>query len=145
MQKKHRRRSVWFVTTALALACIIATPAKQKEKRWQTGKLVDTNKSTFYTQSAQTKIRGKTDSSGNVRGTATTEAVKNTIFSVTIEAAGYMYIASRPNSFWLGKDPSLLLIVNDSIQFAIADGALYLRDQQGKEQKFSIDKVMKRE
>src|SRR5882724_8753330 len=85
--------------------------AKEKQREWQTGKVVDTNHDRTYGGSV-----------GNASGSSA--AVYRVYETYTIEAGDYVYVCEE-HIKWRWSKPAVLT-VNGPVQFAIEKDRIYI-------------------
>jgi hypothetical protein len=118
--------------TALTIACIsflllsnIAL-SKEKERNWQTGKVVDMNRDKSYA--------GTVDLAGNGSSTA----VYRVYETYAIEAEDYVYVCEE-HLKWRWSKPAVLT-VNAPVRFAIEKDRIYIKSEDASEHETKIIK-----
>lgn len=113
---------------------------KEKERQWQTGKVLDTNRDRTYAGTTS-HASGSATTSGNTtygsaNGSAT--AVYHVYETYEIEAGDYVYVCQE-HIRWKWSKPAML-IVNGPVQFAIEKDRLYIKSEDGSEHETKIIK-----
>jgi hypothetical protein len=117
-----------FRTARLTFALLLATLApityaKDKDRAWQTGTLLDSN----------------TETGSRVYGNAYgVNTLRNDRTYYRIDAENMIYVVAR--SLKNRRDKALDVTINRPVQFAIDGSSCYLRDDEGKEHKLTIEK-----
>jgi len=135
--------------TLLTLSfCLSAAPssAKEKERQWQTGKVLDTNRNSVYAGEIGSANGTSTTSGnttyGNANGSST--AMYKVYETYMIEAGGYVYVCQERLK-WKWSKPAQLT-VNGPVQFAIEKDNLFIKSEDGSEHETKIiKKVAKRQ
>lgn len=134
--------------TLAALLSAIALAGKH-ERDWQTGRVLDTDRSQIYlgttgdTTTAGT-IQGKADAAGNISGTYSgSGAVHQRAKYATqehelIEGDQYVYLVARVLHWRWSKASNLT--VNAPVRFAVEKHSMYVLDDDGREHKTQIVK-----
>ena len=134
----------WFLAFAVISVplMLFTNPsfAKEKQRQWQTGKVLDTSRDKTYAGSV-----------GNASGTATTSgrttygnasghstAVYKVYETYTIEAGDYVYVCQE-HIKWRWSKPALLT-VNGPVQFAMEQDRIYIKSEDGSEHETKIIK-----
>ena len=131
---------------AFAVICVslmvLTNPsfAKEKQREWQTGKVVDTNRDTTYAGSVGNASGTATTSGdttyGNASGSST--AVYRVYETYTIEARDYVYVCQE-HIRWRWSKPAVLT-VNGPVQFAMEKDRIYIKSEDGSEHETKIVK-----
>jgi hypothetical protein len=118
----HRRSARLTLTFLLATLAPIAC-AKDKDRVWQTGTLLDSN--------TQTGSRVHANGYG-------VDSSRNDLTYYRIDSGNMIYVVTR--SLRNRRDKALDVTINRPVQFAIDGADCYLRDDKGKEHKLTIEK-----
>lgn len=116
----------------------------EKERDWQTGKVLDTEASReFVGTVGDVTTKGEARASGNratYQGKSSTSetAVYRVYNTVIIEGKTHGYVARQQKRFRWSKVANLT--VNGPVKFAVEKRNLYLIDDDGKEHKLEIVK-----
>ena len=114
--------------------------AKEKERQWQTGKVLDANREKTnagtVNSSAVSATSSGSNTSGSVSGTST--AVYR-VSTYVIEAGDYIY-QCQEHLKWKWSKPAQLT-VNAPVQFAIEKDRLYIKSEDGSEHETKIIKM----
>ena len=131
---------------ALLLTCLLvlmlpnATWTKGKERQWQTGKLLDTDRDRTYAGTVDDASGSATTSGnttyGNASGTST--AIYRVYETYTIEAGNYVYVCQERLKWRWSK--AALVTVNAPVQFAIEKDRIYIKSEDGTEHETKIIK-----
>jgi hypothetical protein len=97
--------------------------AKEKERAWQDGVLLDSS-----TETGTRLI-------GNGNGIDT---MRNDVTYYQVDNGKMIYVVAR--SLRNRRDKALDVTINRHVQFAIEGSTCYLRDQEGKEHKLTVEK-----
>jgi hypothetical protein len=135
---------------ALTIACVSflllarGIPAKEKERNWQTGKVVDMNRDKTYAGTVE-NASGSATSSGNTtygQANGSSTAVYRVYETYAIEAGDYVYVCEE-HIKWRWSKPAVLT-VNGPVQFAIEKDRIYIKSEDGSEHETKIiKKVLK--
>jgi hypothetical protein len=124
---------------ALALLANLSF-AKEKERQWQTGKVLDTDRDRTYAGSVGNASGTATTSGnttyGNASGSST--AVYRVYETYTIAAGGYVYVCQE-HIKWRWSKPALLT-VNGPVQFAIEKDRIFIKSEDDSEHETKIIK-----
>jgi len=114
--------------------------AKEREREWQTGKVVDTNRDRAYAgnvgNASGTAITSGGTTYGNASGSSI--AVYRVYETYTIDAGEYVYVCQE-HIKWRWSKPALLT-VNGPVQFAMEKGRIYIKSEDGSEHETKIIK-----
>jgi hypothetical protein len=118
----------------------MSVSAKEKERQWQTGKVLDTNRSSVYagevgSANGSATTNGNT-TYGNANGSST--AVYRVYETYTIDGGEYIYVC-REHIKWRWSKPATLT-VNGPVQFAVEKDHLYIKGEDGSEHETKIMK-----
>jgi hypothetical protein len=116
----------WVTLLCAVVICFFATfpvSAKDKERAWQDGILLDSN-----TQTGSRAV-------GTANGINT---LRNDLTYYQIDAGNMIYVVAR--SLRSHHDKALYVTINGHVQFAIDGSTCYLRDEQGKEHTLTVEK-----
>ena len=132
--------------SAFALTCApfvllssIAFP-KEKERQWQTGKVLDANRDRTYVGSIDSASGSATTTGNTTAGqvSGSTTAVYRVYETYEIEAGDYVYLCQE-HIRWKWSKPAMLT-VNGPVQFAIEKDRLYIKSEDGSEHETKIIK-----
>lgn len=148
----------WLFVLSLMMVSVFAA---KKERDWQTGTLLDADRSRIYLGTyTQTQANANTRTTGTLNthgpygtysGQGTTEAQATTTSTpryalqsvYLIESPQYTYVVERILKFRWNKEARL--VVNGPVRFAVEKGTMYLLDEDGREHKSKIVRqVLKR-
>ena len=118
------KRRLWLCLLLAGLAAGLT--ASEKNRNWQTGKLLDIEMSRVFA--------GMQGSAEDYSHTATYRVYE----TLTIEGDSHIYVARRGLRWRWSK--SLDLAVNASVKFAVEKRKLFVIDEDGKEHELSITK-----
>lgn len=133
------------VLTCLLLGCAALVFAADRQRNWQTGTLLETEKQQVRQGSTRTTNsdidakdkKGKTQYSGT---TTSTETENYDNFQVyTIDAGGTTYVAREKLLFPWSKPAATT--VGSKVQFAVEKNTLYVLGEDGKQHKAGIMKA----
>jgi hypothetical protein len=114
--------------------------AKEKQRQWQTGKVLDTNRERTYAgsvgNSSDTATTSGDTTYGNASGSST--AVYHVYETYRIEAGDYIY-ECQEHIKWRWSKPAQLT-VNGPVEFATEKDRLYIKGEDGKEHETKIVK-----
>jgi hypothetical protein len=116
--------------------------AKEKERAWQTGKLLDTNESRVYAGTVGS-ASGSATSDGNTsygQANGSSTAVYRVYETYTIESGDFIYVC-REHIKWRWSKPAVAT-VNGPVQFAIEKNHLYIKSEDGSEHETTILKTV---
>jgi len=130
----------------LLLLILLGSPAaaRQKERQWETGKVLDTSRDSTYAGSVGSASGSATSAGDTTYGHASgrSTAVYRVYETYTIEAGDYVYVC-RERLKWKWSKPAMLT-VNGPVQFAIEKDHLYIKGEEGSEHDTKIlKKVLK--
>jgi hypothetical protein len=118
--------------------------AATKERDWQTGKVVDTERNSYFAGTVgSTNTTGTAQANGNYgtyQGTTTTShtAVYRVYETFIIEGDTYAYVAQE-RLRWRWSKPANLT-VNGPVKYAVEKRKLYVIDDDGKEHEMEVMK-----
>lgn len=129
--------------SAVLIALLVLAPTsstKNRDRQWQTGKVLDASRRSTYAGSresgnASTTATGDT-SNTNYNGDSTANYSIREVY--VIEARGYIYECSERIQ-WIWSKPAAVTI-NGPIQFAIEKDHLYIKSEDGSEHNTTITK-----
>ena len=133
----------------LALLLSTAAIAAEKQRDWQTGKVLDSQRSSYFAGtvgSANTTGTAQANGSyGTYQGNTTSSqrAVYRTYETFVIESDTYVYLAQE-RLRWKWSKPANLT-VNGPVKFAIEKRKLFVMDEDGKEHEMEIVKKVLKE
>ena len=127
-----------FVVAVLALTTVAY--AKQKERAWQTGKLVGTDEARYFAGTVgSSNTTGEIyDSTYSGDTSSSQTAVYRVYQTYIIEANRYVYVA-KERLRWRWSKPANLT-VNGPVKYAVEKRNLFLLDEDGKEDEATISK-----
>ena len=114
--------------------------AKEKQREWQTGKVVDTIRDATYAGSVGHASGTATTSGGTTYGNAggSSTAVYRVYETYTIDAGDYIFVCEE-HIKWRWSKPALLT-VNGPVQFAMEKDHIYIKSEDGSEHETKIVK-----
>ncbi len=132
--------------SALTVVCIAFTLlpnsviAKEKQRQWETGKVLDTSRDRTYAGTVDSASGSATSSGDTTYGHASgsSTAVYRVYETYTIEARDYVYVCQE-HIKWRWSKPALLT-VNGPVQFAIEKDRIYIKSEDGSEHETKIIK-----
>ena len=132
-------RAFATICVSLTLLTNICFP-REKQREWQTGKVVDTNRDTTYAGSVGDASGTATTSGGTTYGNSSgsSTAVYRVYETYTIEAGDYVYVCQE-HIKWRWSKPALLT-VNGAVQFAMEKDRIYIKSEDGSEHETKIIK-----
>jgi hypothetical protein len=143
-------RAFMFRYSAMTAVCVsfllVTTVAfsKDKQRQWQTGKVLDTTRDRTYVGNVE-NASGTATSSGNstyAQASGSSTAVYRVYETYAIEAGDYVYVCQE-HIKWRWSKPALLT-VNGPVQFAIEKDHIYIKSEDGTEHETTIvKKVLK--
>jgi hypothetical protein len=127
----------------LVLSCflnVVSVSGNEKERRWQTGKVLDTSRNSVYAGEIGSANGSSTTSGDTTYGSAngSSTAVYKVYETYTIEAADYIYVCQE-HIRWRWSKPAALT-VNGPVKFAIEKDHLYIKGEDGSEHETKIVK-----
>jgi hypothetical protein len=131
------------------LTVVASATAGKKERVWQTGKLLDTERNRYFagmvnsgsSQGSAQTYGGATTYEGTSGGSST--AIYRSYQTYVVESGEYVYlIEERLRS---RRSKPARLIVNGPVKFAVEKRKLYLLDEDGKEHETNILKQVRKE
>jgi hypothetical protein len=130
-----------FILSGLScFLCVASVSGNEKERQWQTGKVLDTSRTSVYAGEIGS-VNGSSTASGNTTyGSAngSSTAVYKVYETYTIEAADYIYVCQE-HIRWRWSKPAALT-VNGPVKFAIEKEHLYIKGEDGSEHETKIIK-----
>ena len=132
----------------LCLLTSISTFAAEKKREWQTGKVLDSERSRYFAGTVgSANTTGNAQANGNYgtyQGTTNTSqaAVYRVYQTFLIEGETTAYLAQERLAWRWSKAANLT--VNGSVKFAIDKRKLYVTDEDGKEHEMEILKKILR-
>ena len=130
-----------FPVVCVALMLLPNTSfAKEKQRQWQTGKVLDTSSGRTYAGNVGNASGTATTSGGTTYGNASgsSMAVYRVYETYTIEAGDYVYVCQE-RIRWRWSKPALLT-VNGPVQFAMEKNSVYIKSEDGSEHETKIIK-----
>lgn len=126
---------------ALALLSISSLAAAEKQREWQTGKVLDSQRSRYYAGTVGgSNTSGTINENGNYSGTTngSQSAVYRVYETFLIEGDTYVYEAQE-HIKWRWSKPANLT-VNGPVKYAVEKRKLHVIDDDGKEHEMEIVK-----
>lgn len=123
----------------MLITCAFAMAAKPRD--WQTGTVLDTNRSRYFAGTVgNANAYGNVNSSGSYNGSATESetAIYRVYQNFLIEGDQYVYLAQE-HLKWRWSKPADLT-VNGKVKYAVVKRKLYCIDDEGKEHEMDIVK-----
>ena len=123
------------------LLLVVAAQGKNKERAWQTGKVLDSDRASKYAGNVGNSSSSGTDYGGGTYGVnsnSTSTAVYRVNQTYTIELGDYVYVAQE-RLRWRWSKPADLTI-NGPVKVAIEKKNLYLIGEDGREHEATITK-----
>jgi hypothetical protein len=118
----------------------MSVSGKEKERQWQTGKVIDTSRNSVYAGEVGSANGSATTSGnttyGNANGSST--AVYRVYETYTIDAGEYIYVCQE-HIKWRWSKPAELT-VNGPVQFAVEKDHIYIKGEDGSEHETKIIK-----
>lgn len=127
------------IVLLIALACLSVSTFAYHERIWQTGTVLDMESEHFTTYGGAT-TQGRVDNNGNVNATTTQSTWNHRRETLAIEGNEYIYVVSHVLSWRWSKE--VKLVVGGTVEYAIDDDELIVRDDKGREFKMHIDKTI---
>lgn len=131
------------VVISIIACCVVlfgTSTAKSKERNWQTGKVLDTNRDKTYAGSigdaSGTATTAGNTTYGNANGS--TQAIYRVYETYTIESGDYVYMCEE-HLRWRWSKPATLT-VNAPVEFAIEKDRLFIKSEDGTEHETKIIK-----
>jgi len=114
--------------------------AKEKERQWQTGKVIDTGRSSVYAGDVSSASGSATSTGNTTYGNANggSVAVYRVYETYEIESEGYIYVCQE-HIKWRWSKPAALT-VNGPVQFALEGNHIYIKSEDGSEHETKIVK-----
>lgn len=136
------RDMVTAIVVMLVLISSLSVSAKEKERAWQTGRVLDTSQSRNYAGSVNSASGSATTSGTTTYGQASgsSTAIYRVYETYTIEYRNIIYVCQE-HIKWRWSKPAVLT-VNGSVQFAIEKDRLYIRSDDGSEHETTIVKTV---
>ena len=133
-------------TLACASSLLLSSVAlpKDKDRQWQTGKVLDANRDRTYVGSINNASGSATTTGNTTAGqvSGSTTAVYRVYETYEIEAGDYVYVCQE-HIRWKWSKPAMLT-VNGPVQFAIEKDRLYIKSEDGSEHETRlIKKILK--
>ena len=138
-----------FVGIAVAVVSVNMAVAAEKQRDWQTGKVLDSQRSRYFAGTVgNANATGTAQANGNYGtyqgNTNTTQtAVYHTYENFVIEGDTLVYLAQE-RLRWKWSKPANLT-VNGPVKFAIERRKLFVIDEDGKEHEMEIVKKVLRQ
>lgn len=134
------RQTQFVVSLLLCFLCAVPFSAKEKERHWQTGKVLDTSRNSVYAGQVGSANGSATTTGNTTYGTAngSSTAVYHVYETYTIEAGDFIYVCQE-HIKWRWSKPAALT-VNGPVQFAIEKDHLYIKGEDGSEHETKIVK-----
>ncbi len=131
--------------TILSCSLLASTIApKEKQRQWQTGTVLDTNRERTYAGTVDNASGSATSSGNTTYGSAngSSEAVYRVYETYRIESGEYIFECKEHIKWRWSK--AALLTVNGPVQFAIEKDRLYIKSEDGSEHETKlIKKILK--
>ena len=123
---------------------ISAVRAKEKERQWQTGRVLDTGRSSVFAGNVSSASGSATTSGDSTYGNASgsSVAVYRVYETYEIESEGYIYVCQE-HIKWRWSKPAILT-VNGPVQFALEGNHIYIKSEDGSEHETKILKKVKK-
>jgi len=133
-------RFVSLLILFVSLAPSHQATAKEKERQWQTGKVLDTNRQRNYAGTIDNASGSATASGNTTYGNASgsSVAVYRVYETYEIEAGYYIY-ECQEHIKWRWSKPAMLT-VNGPVKFAIEKDRIYIKSEDGSEHETKIVK-----
>jgi hypothetical protein len=125
---------------SLLLVCTVANAA-DKTRDWQTGTVLDSNRSRYFAGTiGNANTNGTVNDNGNYNGntSASETAIYRVYQNFVIEGDQFVYLAQE-HIKWRWSKPADLT-VNGKVKFAVEKRKLYVIDDEGKEHEMEIVK-----
>jgi hypothetical protein len=122
-----------FVVVAVAAI----TFADHKDREWKTGKVLDTESSSFRTYSGST-TQGQVNDDGTFRASTQQDSWNHKKYVFAIQGDGMIYVVSHVLSFRWSK--TVQLTINGPVKYAVEKNKFYLIDENDREFKMKIEK-----
>jgi hypothetical protein len=131
-------RCVYALIFCICLLC--PTNAKEKERKWQTGTFLDTNRERTYAGTVDNASGTATTSGDTTYGNASggSTAAYRVYEMYKIDAGDYIY-ECQEDIRWRWSKPAMLT-VNGPVHFAIEKDRLYIKSEDGSEHETKIIK-----
>lgn len=127
----------------IVLLCLSAlVHADKKERDWKTGKVLDTDSTSFTTHGGST-TQGQINPDGTYSSSTTPATWKHKKYVFVIEGDEYTYVVSHVLSWRWSKE--VQVTVNGPIKYAIEKKDFYLLDENNREFKLRIEKKILKE
>jgi len=127
------------IAALLCLAfCLVAA---EKQRDWQTGKVLDTNRQRYFAGTVgDSNTNGTVDSSCNIHANSSggSTAVYRVFETFVIEGDQYVYLAQERLRWRWSKAANVT--VNGPVRYAVEKRKLYVMDEDGKEHEMEIVK-----
>jgi hypothetical protein len=138
--------SALTVVCASFLFLSSAAVSKEKDRQWQTGKVLDANRDRTYVGNINSASGSATTTGNTTAGqvSGSTTAVYRVYETYEIEAGDYVYVCQE-HVKWKWSKPAMLT-VNGPVQFAIEKDRLYIKSEDGSEHETRIiKKILKKQ
>jgi hypothetical protein len=115
--------------------------AGPKERAWQSGKVLDSQRQRYFAGTVgNSNTTGTVDSSGNYHGNSSggETAVYRVVEDFVIEGEQYVYLAQEHLRWRWSKAANVT--VNGPVKYAVEKRKLYVMDEDGKEHEMEIVK-----
>lgn len=129
-----------LITVFLFFVCL--SPAQDKARDWQTGKVLDTDSSSYRVSLGST-TQVSPDGYGGANATTTNNSATRRQEVIAIEGAEYIYVSERTMRARWTKSSSLT--VNAEVKYAVEKDKIYIVDDNGREIKLTIKKRILKE
>ena len=126
---------------AVLLCLTFGLVAAERQRDWQTGKLLDTNRQRYFAGTVgNSNTNGTVDSSGNYHGNSSGggTAVYRVFETFVIEGDQYVYLAQERLRWRWSKAANVT--VNGPVKYAVEKRKLFVMDEVGKEHEMEIIK-----
>jgi hypothetical protein len=134
-----KRYACAILTIALLLTCYLA--AGEKQRAWQTGKVLDSERSRYFAGTVGgSNTSGTVNENGSYSGNTNDSqtAIYRVYETFVIEGDTYVYQAQE-HVKWRWSKPANLT-VNGPVKYAVEKRRLYVIDDDGKEHEMEIVK-----
>jgi hypothetical protein len=121
--------------------CLVAA---EKQRDWQTGKVLDTERQRYFTGTVgNSNANGTINASGNSatytgNGSSSSTAIYRTYETFVIDGDQYVYLAQERIRFRWSKPANVT--VNGPVKYAVEKRKLFVMDEDGKEHEMEIVK-----
>jgi hypothetical protein len=133
-----------ILVLVIACASVVSVPAAEKLRNWQTGKVLDSQRSRYFAGTVgNANTTGRAQANGNYgtyqgNTSSTQTAVYRVFETFLIEGETHAFLA-RERLKWRWSKPANLT-VNGPVKFAVEKRKLYVLDEDGKEHDMEVMK-----